>query len=83
MAAVFLCGGGKKSIMVIPKTRWEKHGLTVKRPPGNQEVRGSKPTTVHVGKNESYRWKAPCTECAPIGQQDLSGRPADQSELGL
>ena len=51
-----------------------------KRPPGNQEVRGSNPTAaMQVEKRKMGIGIAPCTEGAPMVHQDLSGRPADQS----
>ena len=55
-------------------------GLVVKRPPGNQKVGGSNPTTATwQEKRKMDIGIAPCTEGAPMVHQDLSGRPADQS----
>ena len=52
----------------------------VKRPPGNQEVGGSNPTAaIQIEKWKMDIGIAPCIEGAPMVQQDLSGRSAEQS----
>ena len=73
---VYLEGQGK--INVRP-TKGGQGGVVVKRPPGNQKVGGSKPTTATCQeKRKMDIGIAPCTEGAPVVHQDLSGRPADQ-----
>ena len=58
-----------------------QHGLVVKRPPGNQEVGGSNPTT---GKNENWTLGSPPAQNVP--QLFSRTEMADQlnnAELGL
>ena len=51
-----------------------KIGLPLRHPPPNDKDVGSNPAAIGTEKNA--HWTDPCTEGAPIVQQDLSGRPA-------
>ena len=55
-----------------------QRGLVVKRPPGNQEVGVRTPLQPWREKRKLDIGEPPCTKCAPIVQQDLSERPAEQ-----